>query len=75
MVVRMNDPTVKTSLDRVFVALRPGCFYRVADVAVETGLSKSTARYALRQLSGGGVIELVSKNPAVFLTKQMELVS
>ena len=72
----MNDDcTVKTSLDQVFVALRPGCFYRVADVAVENNLSKSTARYALRQLSRGGVIKLFSKKPAVYLTKQTEIFS
>lgn len=50
----MNEPTIKTSLDLVFCALRPGCFYRVTDVARETEVSPSTARYALRQLSRGG---------------------
>lgn len=60
----------QTSLERVFITMRPRCFYRVSDIAIEAGIGISTARYALRQLAGGGAIEMLSRRPMIFLTRQ-----
>lgn len=61
----------KSSVDAVFCAMRERVFYRPADLAEPAGVGRTTVYYALRELSGGGVVDCVKDGRwRVYITRQ-----
>lgn len=58
----------------VFTAMKPGCWYRPADLAKQLGIETDSARYALNRLVNGGLVEREGDtNRRVYLSHQREL--
>lgn len=66
----------RTTADSVLTHMLPMTYYRPCDVAREMGIPPSSAGAALRELSGGGLVERTKDNRRVlYLTKQKTLFS
>jgi DNA-binding MarR family transcriptional regulator len=64
----------RTKADTVLTHLAPMTYYRPCDVAREMGIPPSSAGAALRELSGGGLIERTrDKRRVLYMTKQKTL--
>jgi DNA-binding MarR family transcriptional regulator len=64
----------RTTADTVLTHLAPMTYYRPCDVAREMGIPPSSAGAALRELSGGGLIERYRDHRrTLYLTKQRAL--
>lgn len=58
----------------VYCAMKPGVWYRPADIAQAIGIETEQARYAMKRLVNGGLVEKDGdKNRLVFMSHQSEL--
>lgn len=64
----MNDPK---SIDRVFAAMRPRCFYRPRDLAAAAKVGRSSVYRALYSLCAGLVVDQVKcGRRTLYITRQ-----